>query len=106
VDEASAVAILAMDLDDLDGLPPDLVLPSRGTWRRVDRIMAVTGWTQRRVAEELGFTQFHRRDGVTVSNARLVRDLFYRLCGIRCAECGGPLAFHPLDRRCAGVRPA
>lgn len=101
-----AVAILAMDLDDLDRLPDELVLPSKPTWQRIDRIRAKTGWTQKQVAEQLGFTVLHRREGVTVANARLVRDLFYRLCGIRCAMCGGPLAFHPIMRRCEGRRPS
>ena len=106
VSEQEAVAILAMDLDDLDGLPDDLVIPSKGTWQRIDRIKAATGRTQNEVAQEMGFTQLSRRAGVTVRNARLARDLFYRHCGIRCAMCGGPLAFHPIMERCQGRRPA
>lgn len=106
VGEQEAVAILAMDLDDLDTLPDELVIPSKGTWQRIDRIKAAAGLTQKQIAQEMGYTLFPRRAGVTVRNARLVRDLFYRLCGIRCAMCGGPLAFHPITERCEGRRPA
>lgn len=99
----TGVAILGFDAEDLDRLPDDLVLPSKAAWARFDRLCERMGWTRRQAAQAMGYARgMTRRPGITVQNARKIRDTYIRFCGIRCAICGEPLGFHRIDRRCKG----
>ena len=103
VGEAEALALLALDIEDLDRIPDTVVIKAEGSRRRVDRIAKQEGWTKKRVAQELGYANemyFHK--GITVRKARQIRDLYYRVCGLRCVMCDEPLAFHQPIERCRG----
>ena len=97
-----ALAILSVDIEDLDRLPEGLVISARATWRRIDRMMEL-GWTRTRIARALGFPGREillGRKHVTVAEARQVRNLYAEQFGIRCDICGKPLRFHSLLEPC------
>jgi hypothetical protein len=102
VSEAAALAILGVDADDLDRLPPNITIPAKPSWRRIDRLLE-KGWTAGRINRHLnraGTGVQLDRHRITVTEARIVRDLYVRQFGIRCAICGSPLAWHKLTEPC------